>query len=310
MEESEIVDAFEMVNRFGKLEAVKILGGEPTLYLERLIRTVELARAHGAFYVILITSGWWGKEPARAAHLATSLVRAGLSLLVISTDSFHAPYVPLQYVRGAIRAAADTNLQACIAMDIIESVDANNPYDRQTRELLRQLQDVSLPFTGSKVALLGRAAELLSQFSPQSDTPFPNSCQPPYAGSFENPSGIAIDPLGYVTLCHGIAIGNTRTKPLATILGEYRLEDHPILSTISKDGPLGLLKLLGPEEALPAKGYAHACHLCYDLRSRLRDRYPEYLAPGNCYHSPPDGSNAPRPSTRSGKSFPLPLVTS
>jgi hypothetical protein len=320
MEETDIEAAFQAVNRFGKLEAVKILGGEPTLYEERLIRTVELARRHGASNVMLITSGWWGKNPLRAAHLATSLAHAGLSLLLFSIDSFHTPYVRTEAIKGAIRAAAAANLQSCITMNVIESITATNPYDRRTRDLLGDLQDLPTPVMASQVILLGRAAEALSQFYPRFADPLPNRCEPPYAGSFENPSGIAIDPFGYVTLCHGIAIGNTRTKPLPTILAEYRLERHPILHAIATSGPLGLLNLLDSEEVDLTPGYVSSCHLCYDLRKRLRDRYPDYLAPSNCYDSLPDGggpgchstldSDGPScHSTQAGNTFRLPMVT-
>jgi hypothetical protein len=285
VEESELHAAFDAINRFGKLQTVKILGGEPTLYMERLVTAIKLARGYGASKVILITSGWWGKNPEKAQDHITRLRRAGLSVLVISADAFHLDYIPIESVRGAILAAASSGIDYCVTMDVIESLDGDNAYDRQTRQVLDQLSDLPFSVTLSKINLLGRAGDLLPDFYQPVTGAMPNDCQPPYAGSFESPSGISIDPLGFVTLCHGIAIGNTRKAPISKILSDYKLEEHPILNMVTKKGPLGLLELCGSEGPKLRSGYVTSCQLCYDIRKHLMAKYPDYLAPANCYQS-------------------------
>lgn len=284
IDEAEVEVSFEMVNRFGRLETVKILGGEPTLYMERLLRVVELARIHGASSIIMITNGWWGKDEEDARNIITGLKEAGLSLLLISMDAFHAEYIPLEDVKRAVQAADCVEMKYCVMMEFMESIDANNRYDRQSRALFQECQNLSIPILPAKIIYAGRAAEFLSPLY-RGEKTLPNQCEPPYIGSFENPSGIAIDPLGYVTLCHGIAIGNTREKSLATILSEYDLKKHPILNAIVKEGPLGLTKLAHAEGFNLEEGYIDSCHLCYKIRKYLREHYPDYLAPSNCYYS-------------------------
>ena len=268
VEEAELDAAFAAVNTFGNLETVKILGGEPTLYMERLLTAIKLARTHGAGNIILITNGWWGNNPERARSSLKALKDAGLSVLVISVDAFHVEYVPTESVRGAIIAAANSGLFYCVTMDVIDFLDGDNPYDRQTRSILEQLGDLPFAVIPSKLNLLGRAADLLTDFFPASEA-MPNDCRPPYAGSFAAPSGIAIDPLGYVTLCHGIAIGNTKKTAIGEILANYRLEDHPILNAVATKGPLGLLELAGSENMRLRSGYITSCQLCYDVRKHL-----------------------------------------
>jgi len=124
----------------------------------------------------------------------------------------------------------------------------------------------------------------LTDFFPASEA-MPNDCRPPYAGSFAAPSGIAIDPLGYVTLCHGIPIGNIKKTAIGEILANYRLEDHPILNAVATKGPLGLLELAGSENMRLRSAYITSCQLCYVVRKHLRTKYPDYLAPSNCYDS-------------------------
>jgi len=285
IDEAELRAAFEAVNHFGKLDAVKILGGEPTLYMKQLLTTIRLAREHGASKIILITSGWWGKSPSRAREYVASLKDAGLSVLIISADAFHLDDVPIESVRGAIAAAARGGIDYCVTMDVIDSLEANNPYDRRTRQVLDQLSDLPFSVTLCKVNLLGRAGDLLPSFYQPEPGAMPNDCWPPYAGSFEFPTGISIDPLGFVTLCHGIAIGNTRHTPISRILSDYKLEEHPILSVIARKGPLGLLELCDRDDLKLKDGYVTSCQLCYDIRKHLRGKFPDYLAPANCYES-------------------------
>lgn len=289
IDEKDVEVAFETINQLGQLQTVKILGGEPTLYMERLLRVIELARTYGATNIIVITSGWWGKRQARAQTIVTSLKQAGLSLLLISVDSFHTQYIPLEHVKGAVQAAADGGMRYCVLMNLLESIHADNQYDRQTREMIQELLQLSIPIVPGKVTYLGRAVELLSPMY-QGERTLPTRCPlPPFLDSFAEPSGIAIDPLGYVTLCHGIAIGNMKERPLADILTEYELEKHPILNAIMKEGPLGLMKLPHTEGFKLKEGYIDSCHLCYELRSHLRQYYPDLLAPGNHYAGAPGG---------------------
>ncbi|MFW9940484.1 MAG: radical SAM protein [Candidatus Thorarchaeota archaeon] len=283
IDEEQVKSAFEMVKHFGRLETVKILGGEPTLYMSRLLRVVELARIYGASSVILITNGWWGKNEDNASNIVTSLKGAGLSLLLLSIDSFHAEHIPLNDVNRALHASKHIGIKYCIIMEFLESIYANNFYDRKSEELFQYYQKLGIPILPAKIVYSGKAAEFLSHLH-SGDRIIPNKCNPPYTVSFENPSGIAIDPFGYVTLCHGIAIGNTREKSLATILSEYDFKKHPILSAIAKDGPLGLTKLPYAEGFNLEEGYIDSCHLCYSIRKYLKEHYSNYLAPSNCYY--------------------------
>jgi len=54
----------------------------------------------------------------------------------------------------------------------------------------------------------------------------------------------------------------------------------PPSTSISKGGPAALVRRFEtPHEA----SYADACHLCYETRHALRERFPEILAPDQVY---------------------------
>ena len=59
-------------------------------------------------------------------------------------------------------------------------------------------------------------------------------------------------------------------------------EKHPIIGPLMRGGPAQLAKELGMK---PRRGYADACHLCYELRCRTRDagRLGDVLTPDQMY---------------------------
>jgi hypothetical protein len=83
--------------------------------------------------------------------------------------------------------------------------------------------------------------------------------------------------------CQGISIGNLWQRPLADILSSYEPASLPVVREIAAGGPWELARTAGLEPARPL--YADECHLCYELRGRLRaaGRHLEVLAPDQCY---------------------------
>ena len=55
---------------------------------------------------------------------------------------------------------------------------------------------------------------------------------------------------------------------------------HPICGLLFKGGPAALVTEYNLQ---PASHYADACHLCYEARTMLRERFPQYLNPDQMY---------------------------
>ena len=94
------------------------------------------------------------------------------------------------------------------------------------------------------------------------------------------PGRVHLDPYGLVHLCQGITLGNIMKTTLREICEGYEPEAHPIVGPLLEGGPAELARRydLGIEER-----YADACHLCYEARRTLREKYPEILGPPNVY---------------------------
>jgi hypothetical protein len=86
---------------------------------------------------------------------------------------------------------------------------------------------------------------------------------------------------GELQLCQGISAGNVFADGLAAVLEGYDPARRPVVAEILAGGPWALAQAYGhaPQRAL----YADECHLCYEVRSALRERFPDVLAPAQCY---------------------------
>jgi hypothetical protein len=101
---------------------------------------------------------------------------------------------------------------------------------------------------------------------------------------------VHVDPLGYVHICQGLALGNLFRQPLREILACYDPDAHPITGPLLTGGPAELARRYAVE---PGGRYADECHLCDEVRRALRGRFPEELGPDPIYGREP---NEPRPS--------------
>lgn len=115
----------------------------------------------------------------------------------------------------------------------------------------------------------------------------PVACKHPWAGftecPYENlrdPGRVHVDPLGYVHLCQGITLGNLFETPLTELVANFDADAHPIVGPLLNGGPVALVERYGLDHD---HAYADACHLCYTAREKLRERFPEALAPDQMY---------------------------
>jgi hypothetical protein len=76
-------------------------------------------------------------------------------------------------------------------------------------------------------------------------------------------------------------VGEDAKGGLAAVLEANDPPRRPIVAEILAGGPWALAQAYGhaPRRAL----YADECHLCYEVRSALRERFPDVLAPAQCY---------------------------
>ena len=245
------------------LETVYFEGGEPMLAYPVVLAAARHARARGLDWG-LVTNCFW----------ATSVEDAQLWL---------APFVELEI------ADLSVSSYPCSTEEIGEQ--------EQLRDAALAARELGLPLSLLEVgaaaclpgleALCGEPGSIMYrgraavELAPEAATRPPHaltSC--PYE-DLEHPERAHLGADGELQVCQGISAGNVFTRGLAAVMAGYEPQRTPVVRELLHGGPWELARACGVEPALAA--YADECHLCYEVRTALRSRYPDVLAPDAVY---------------------------
>jgi len=255
---------FDQGQALGSVESVSFEGGEPFLYYGPLVEGVQQARARG-WKTEVISNAYWATSLEDALVWLRPLAQAGLDDLLVSEDDYHGPGE--EALPSSATAAADQLRIGGGTISIREAAASINAPSSAKGEAIK----------GGAVRFRGRAVGRLTPGLPQ--RPWQELVTCPHE-ELVSPIRVHIDPLGYVHLCQGLVMGNLFRTPLPEILTAYVPQRHPICGPLLSGGPAALAR----EYALPhADSYVDECHMCYEMRDRLRERFPEHLAPVQMY---------------------------
>ena len=250
----------------GTIEEIYFEGGEPFMYYPLLIEGAREARKRG-FKVGVVTNAYFATSQADAELWLRPLVALGIFDLGISQDSFHSDDERDNPAKRTLAAALRLGLPAstiCIERPAVESSSSRE----QTR---------GSPVTGGQVKFRGRAVQKLSAGLPL--RPWDELTECPYE-DLASPERVHIDAYGNVHLCQGLLMGNMWESPLSALVDSYEPSSHPLCGPLLRGGPAELARACGTAHE---DGYIDACHLCYQMRVALIDRYPRCLGPRQVY---------------------------
>lgn len=259
----QVDDVLRQAEEVGTVGSIYFEGGEPFLYYPILLKAVKAAVEQG-YKVGIVSNGYWATTKEDALEWLKPF--AGLlEDLSVSSDLFHYDEELSKQARNAYLAAEELGIP--IGTISIAKPDAIG-IDRVVGQL---------PPDESGVMYRGRAAVQLVDKAQLS--PWTEFAECPYE-DLREPGRVHLDPLGYLQICQGINMGNLFARPLKEICAEYDPDQHPITGPLLSGGPAELVR----RYELPLKGeYADACHLCYNARLLLRERFPEQLGPDQVY---------------------------
>lgn len=247
-----------------KLETITSIyfeGGEAFLYYAFLLECVRMAADRG-FDVGIVSNAYWATSEADAMAWLEPL--AGLVQdLFVSDDAYHGN--DRTHVANALAAARRLHIPA-------GAISIAQPQTANTAAPVGQL-----PPGQSAVMYRGRAAVELAPHARQESWLSFTAC--PYE-DLRAPGRVHVDPLGNIHLCQGISLGKLFDAPLPEIVADYRPDAHPIASPLLAGGPTELARR---HDVAHQPAYADACHLCYETRASLRNRFPGILAPDQMY---------------------------
>lgn len=251
--------------RISSVEEIFFEGGEPLLFYPLLLEGIKQASRMG-FKVGIVTNAYGVNSREDAILWLKPLINAGLSHIHISNDEFHYEDTCENPATIAYSVSKELGIETtCISVDkpIINSNRENNVK--------------GIPIIKGSVRLRGRAAEILAKDLPS--RPWQDMKECPYE-DLKDPSRIHVDPYGFVHICQGIIMGNIWKKSLYNIMKDYNAHSHPICGPITRGGPAKLVEELNIH---PEVECVDECHLCFLVRKKILNKYPDYLAPKQVY---------------------------
>lgn len=237
-------------------------GGEPFLFYPLLRRGIELARSL-SLEVGIVSNAYFAIDEGGAELWLRPLAELGVSDLSLSTDEHHGTGEEKDLVLNAKKAAEGLGMPVgVIEIEGVERLPCPGPRDESKGQL----------------RFKGRAAEKLSKEAPKRPWRSFDSCpeEPPNIGR------VHVDAYGNVLFCQGVSVGNAWERPLKAIVADLDPPCHPVIGPLAMGGPVALAKEHGVR---PRKEYADQCHMCYDVRCKLRRRgaLKEVLVPDQLY---------------------------
>jgi len=266
---------------------VHLTGGEPFGDCDRLIDLGLRAKAEGLGPLEKVeTNAFWAREERLVRERLRALDAAGMGKLVISTDPYHQQYVPISRCRLAARVAEEVlgtgRVQVRWRDWLVEGFDTAELSGRHRRELFARWA------SRGRDRMNGRAAiRLAPQLQHKSGAEFADS---PCREMLLRSRHVHVSPGGWVIpgICAGIVIGRVSAKrspkaanrlwsldPDVRAIRRRLAADYatrPIVGTLVKSGPAGLLEVARSAGYRPRAGYAGKCHLCRDVRGYLAGR--------------------------------------
>lgn len=258
----QIEDVLKQASEIPTVKRVYFEGGEPFLFYPVLVKGVETARKMG-FEAGIVSNAYWATDRKDATSWLEPLAKLGIADLSMSTDEYHGDKEEAQNVQRALEAAKELGIAVGVMeVEGIEFYSCETPKKKEKGELMFR----------------GRAAKELAGKAKKKPWRSFSTCpeEPPALGR------VHVDAFGNVMFCQGITIGNLWEKPLKRIMADLDPEKHPIMGPLMRGGPAQLAKELGLK---PGRGYADACHLCYELRCRAREtgEFRGVLTPDQVY---------------------------
>ena len=274
---------------------IHLSGGEPFGNWPSLIEICRRARREGLRPLQKVeTNAFWATDAAEVRDRLRALNDAGMEKLVISADPYHQQFVPIERCRLAARIAEDLLGRARVQVRwrdwLADGRDTDTLTDAERAERFARYA------AEGRDRLSGRAAELLGPLLSRKPAPdyADNSCREGLLRSRH----VHVGPEGrvYAGTCAGIVLGTLKRldggalEPgVADIWRRLDADyaDRPVVGTLVRHGPAGLLVEAEACGFVAREGYAGKCQLCWELRRWLirRGRHGDELGPAWMYES-------------------------
>ena len=159
------VTALRKVAQAYPIKTVMTFGGEPLLYPETVFAIHAAARDLNIPHRQIITNGFFSKDHEKICSAAKGLAESGVNDVLLSVDAFHQETIPLEPVKVFAQTVRNAGVPIRTQPAWLVSVDADNPYNTKTREILAEFRDLGIePNDGNVIFPSGNAIKYLSEY--------------------------------------------------------------------------------------------------------------------------------------------------
>jgi hypothetical protein len=160
--------AAEAVKKIASVYAIRTVmtfGGEPLLYPGAVCEIMKAAKALNIPKRQVITNGYFSKDAKKITEVAAQLAEAGVNDLLLSADSFHQEYIPLEPVKLFATEAKNAGVPIRIQPAWLVSRDDENPYNIKTKEILAGFSALGInPNEGNVIFPEGNALKYFPEY--------------------------------------------------------------------------------------------------------------------------------------------------
>ena len=162
-------DAVRAIASVCAIQTVMTFGGEPLLYPETVFAVMRAAREVKIPRRQVITNGFFSKNGETIQRVVKELADSGVNDLLLSVDAFHQETIPLDTVRIFAGEAKLRGIPIRLQPAWLVSPTADNPYNRQTREILNSFSEMMIPENeGNVIFPEGNAKKYLAAYFTES----------------------------------------------------------------------------------------------------------------------------------------------
>jgi hypothetical protein len=204
-------DAVKKIASGYAIKTVMTFGGEPLLYPDAVYEVMKAAKGLDIPRRQVITNGYFSKDAAKIAEVAARLAECGVNDLLLSADSFHQEYIPIEPVKIFAEEAKNAGVPIRIQPAWLVSKDDENPYNQKTREILAEFSALGIAENdGNVIYPEGNALKYFSEYFTEV---LPEN---PYIEDHEDVRCISFDPDG------AVLGGNVYEKDIMEIIEKYK----------------------------------------------------------------------------------------
>lgn len=158
-------DAVRKIAALYDVQTVMAFGGEPLLCPDTVCAIMTAAKELNVSRRQVITNGYFSKSAETVREIARRLAACGVNDLLLSVDAFHQEHIPPDAVKAFARELIACDIPTRLSPAWLVSETHDNPYNRETREILRHFTAMGLPVgVGNVVFPEGNARKFLAAY--------------------------------------------------------------------------------------------------------------------------------------------------